>query len=381
MKKCFKTGLCLILVLSLLSTMLCGFAAEGENDLVYVSLGDSIADGIGLPANPRRGPDTEDKTLVYCNKTAGAYPTLAAEQLGIADNNFYQLACAGMRSVELRYCLDQSYVMPNKDANNFQNNELQEWVLSRFDYVELVKKADIVTMNMCANDIATCALFHVRAAMASSGVSTSQLDALTESEISSGEYFGALGTLLDYASTLESYAGIAAAAVEGISEGYSIWTENWDAICKRIYELNPDVQLICLGMYNPFSEMKLSDSTLLPIGAALSGVVSAINAWSAAGSAYADRYTYVSIMGIESMFAEQGKTFTDDDLLTNLELNVHPSVKGQCQIAERVVAAVNLSETPVQAAVDLGLSGAKKSVASVSRTVTKAISKLASLFH
>lgn len=384
MKKSLKTALCFILIAVMLNVNILCFADSPENDTVYVSLGDSIAGGIGLPANPLRGPDQENKLLVYCCKTEGAYPALVAQQLGVRDENFYQLACAGMRTVELRRCLDESYVMPNNEANNFQGNELQEWVLSRFDYVDIIKKADIVTLNMCANDIATCALFAVRRAMAASGVSDVLMNRLTVDNMAKSDFIGALAVLMDYASKIGYYGRIAAAAIEGITNGYAMWAENWEAICGRIYELNPDVKLICLGMYNPFASMKLTEKSLLGIGSAIDGVVSAVNSWAAAGSAYADRYTYVSIMGIESMMEAQGMTFLDDEFLSDFELGVHPSVKGQQQIASRVVSAAGqkgIFTDPLRLIENLGVKGAKKTVASISIKATKVISGIAALFR
>ncbi len=361
----------------------------------YVSLGDSIADGIGLPDNALRGAAQTDKTLVYCGKTPGAYPVLIAEALGIEDDNFSQLACAGMRTVELRACIDPDYVIPDQYANNFQGDELCQWVQSRFDYVKLLSDADIVTMNMCANDVASYALFYVREAMAANGVSESQIDSLVAESEASGQYFEAVAVLLEYAEAAEYYAGIVKAAIEGLSVGYTHWTENWDAICGKIYELNPDVTLVCIGMYNPFKDMKLTQDSLIEIGAAIDGIVAAINTWSAAGSAYADKYIYVDILSIESMLATTGKALTDEGALDNFELNVHPSVKGHQQIADKVMKAVPEKSAdggtpasepvnPIQQVAEKHagklFSTAKYAVADTCRTVTKFIAKLTTWF-
>lgn len=399
MKKLIKTMLCFVLVLTV-PGMYLGCFADSTKDYsgyeTYVSLGDSIAGGIGLPDNPLRGPDQPDKTLVYCAKIPGAYPVLVAEELGIEDENFAQLACAGMRTVELRACLDPDYVMPDQYANNFQGNELTEWCTDRFDYVQLVSDADIITMNMCANDVASLTLFYIRNAMAENGVSDSEINDLIAEYAGDGQYFEAVAKLLEFAETLEYYESIVSAAIEGLSVGYTRWTENWDAICGKIYELNPDVTLVCVGMYNPFNEIKLTQDSLLKIGVALDGIVEAINTWSAAGSAYADDYIYVNIMGIESMFTTAGKAITDEGFLDNMELNVHPSVAGQQEIAERVMNAVpeksaegtEPAEEPVnpiqeqaEKQVDKVMHTVKDTVGDVCRTVTRHISIFVSWFR
>jgi len=385
MKKLLRTLLCFVLVLTL-PVMYMGCLADSAKDysgyVKYVSLGDSIADGIGLPANPLRGPDQSDKSLVYCNKTPGAYPVLVAEALGIADENFSQLACAGMRTVELRACLDPNYVIPDQYANNFEGDELTKYCTSRFDYRALIADADIVSMNMCANDVASLALFYIRNAMAANGVSEEELDSISGEAEEDCLFFEAIAKLLEYAQTAEYYAAVVDAAIQGLSVGYTRWTENWDAICGIIYQLNPDVTLVCVGMFNPFNEVKLTQKSLLTFGAALDGIVEAINAWSKAGSAYADKYIYVDIMGIESMFGENGKALTDDGFLDNMELNVHPSVLGQQQICAKVMQAVPeknaVTGTPAaqQTTADKVSAVVKSAVGSVSRTVTRCISTI-----
>lgn len=347
MRKTAKIVISLILIASMLLVPAFAAGAESSNDLKYVSLGDSIAGGIGLPDSPLRGPDQPDKTKVYCNKTIGAYPSLIAAALGVEDKNFTQLACAGMRTVELRACLDPKYKVPDKYANNFMGNELEEWVTDRYNVRSYIKSADVITMNMCANDIASFALFKVREVLNGKGVSNAVIDAAVGCLEKGGEYTTALIKLLDLAAKLGSYAAAVPAAINGLYEGYNRWIENWDAIVGIIYKLNPDVTLVCVGMNNPFNHLKISKNSLIEIGAALDGIVAAINYWSAIGSKYSGRYLYVDIMGIETICEERGNTLTDSDFLNNFELNVHPSEKGQQQIADRIVSKLKQTNSPL----------------------------------
>ena len=341
MKKPITIFVLIAFILSLVATSAVAIEPSCANggELKYVSLGDSIAGGIGLPDSPLRGPDQPDKTKVYCSKTIGAYPALVADALGIKNENFTQLACAGMRSVELRACIDPSYTCPDKYANNFTENELEEWVTSRFDFRAYIENADIITLNMCANDIAAYALFCAKNALSGTGVSNTAIDATIgclEKADGCG-IFDSIVKLLEFSAKLGSYAMVAKAAIDGLYEGYNRWKENWDAIIGIIYRLNPDVMLVCLGMNNPFNHLKLTEHSFVEIGAAVSGIIKAINCWAAVGSRYACKYIYVDIMGIETIGEEQGDTLTDPDFFENFELNVHPSVKGQQQIADRIM--------------------------------------------
>ena len=348
MKKTVRILISLVLVASMLTVPAFADAwRAGKSGLRYVSLGDSIAGGIGLPDSPLRGPDQPDKTKVYCHKTVGAYPALVAAALGVADADFAQLACAGMRTVELRSCLDPSYIAPDKYANNFGGNELEEWVKSRYDYREYVKNADVITLNMCGNDIASYALFRLREALQAEGISEAAMNAVTGQLKNGGDYTTALVKLLAFAEKLESYSVVAAAAVKGLYEGYNRWIENWDAIIGIIYRLNPDVTLVCVGVYNPFNHLKLTKRSLVEIGNALDGIVASINYWSAVGSRYSGRYLYVDIMGISLISEERGNTLSDADFLDNFELNVHPSERGQQQIADRVMRKLTNERSPL----------------------------------
>ena len=379
MKKTFRKLFCLVLIVAMLFTSVCCIAYGKEKDLVYVSLGDSIADGIGLPENPLSGTDQPNKDLVYCNKTAGAYPVLIAEQLGIKDKDFYQLGCAGMRTVELRYCLDPTYRIPNKNTFNFQEDELEKYVLGRFNYQKLVKKADIITLNMCANDIAAYTMVTLESTLASYGVSEKTINNLTCEALKRGEYFGALCELLNYASKLNGYSHIASVTIKALNDGYNTWTKNWDAICKIIYKLNPDVQLVCLGLYNPFSEMKLTDDSLFGIGSALDSIILAVDSWCISGSKYSDKYTYVSIFGIESLFEAKNMTFTDENFFDNLTLYAHPSLKGHKQIADRVVKQIEAAKY-IPAPVTTFMSVSKSIIKTVSNYAAKIVTKMFSIF-
>ena len=149
--------LCLVLVAVMLSG-LCVCFADGGKDYTgyrkYVSLGDSIANGIGEN-------NVENK---YMYRTPDAYPDLIAKEIGA---ELSQLACGGMRTVELRACLEDDYVMPDELANNFSLEKVQE---IRHFYAPAIADADFITLNIGSNDILTYALLRAREALAENGI-------------------------------------------------------------------------------------------------------------------------------------------------------------------------------------------------------------------
>lgn len=310
-----------LLIAAILSSFCVCFAAQKDYSgyAYYVSLGDSIANGIG----------ENNVANKYMYRTPGAYPDRIAKATGAY---LTQLGCGGMRTVELRACLESGYVMPDEYANNFTCEKVAE---IRHFYKPAVAAADLITLNIGANDIATYALLRAKAVLADAGVS---LNAIAMAEGDAADDVGALGRLLALAQNAGVYVSAVNAAVSGLTEGCIRFVENWDAIIGDVYKLNPDVTLLVAGFYNPFNELKISDNSLLALGKTADGIIDAVNLHMQYGSAYARRYIYVDITGIQSMAAKFGESLTDEGFFQAVELDVHPSNEGQAEIAERFLA-------------------------------------------
>ena len=321
---------CLLLIAALLSSFGVCFAAQKDYSgyTCYVSLGDSIANGIG----------ENNVANKYMHRTPGAYPDRIAQATGAY---LTQLGCGGMRTVELRACLEPDYAMPDEYANNFTRAKVAE---IRHFYKPAIAAADLITLNIGANDIATYALLRAKAALADAGVS---LNAISMAVDDAPDDVSALGRLLGLAQNAGAYVNAVNAAVSGLAEGYARFVENWDAIIGDVYWLNPDVTLLVAGFYNPFNELKLSDSSLLKLGRAADGIIDAVNLFMQHGSAYAGDYIYVDITGIQSMAAKYGDSLTDEGFFRAVELDVHPSNEGQAEIAERFLAKLPEKSGPV----------------------------------
>ena len=259
MRRTIRSLLALSLVLALLASLTVSFAAQKDyrGYVSYVSLGDSIANGIGEN-------NVENK---YMHRTPGAYPDRIANATGA---HLTQLGCGGMRTVELRACLEDSYDMPDEYANNFTREKVAE---IRPFYKPAVAAADLITLNIGANDVATYALLRAKAALADAGVS---LGAITGAESGAADQTDALSRLFSLARTVGALGSAVNAAISGLTEGYARFVRNWDAIIGDIYALNPDVTLLVAGFYNPFNELKISDSSLLELGRAADGIIAAI---------------------------------------------------------------------------------------------------------
>ena len=320
--KASKRILCVLLAAVLLSSCCVGFAQSGKDYSgyrQYLSLGDSIANGIGEN-------NVENK---YMYRTPGAYPDLIAKEIGA---ELTQLACGGMRTVELRACLEDDYVMPDELANNFSRAKVDE---IRGLYAPAIKNADIITLNIGSNDILTYAMLRAKAASSALGI---RIDGAIAELEAKGEYTAALVTLLNAVKTVDKYGTIVSEAIDGLSDGYVHFCRNWDAIIGDIYTLNPKVTLMVAGFYNPFNELKLTDDSLIELGKAADGIMDMLNLTITRNSAYAGKYIYVDIMGVQSIAAKYGDSLLDEGFFQSVELDVHPSNEGQADIAQRFMA-------------------------------------------
>lgn len=317
--KIVKRTLCIVLAVVMLAGMCVCFADNGKDYSgyrKYVALGDSIANGIGEN-------NVENK---YMNRTPGAYPDRIANEIGA---ELTQLACGGMRTVELRACLEGDYVMPDELANNFSCEKVRE---IRSLYAPAIADADFITLNIGSNDILTYAILRAKAAIAN-------VDGEFSLEFS-GDYAADLAKILENAKTVGQYAEVVGYVIDGLYDGYTHFCQNWDAIVGDIYALNPNVTLMVAGFYNPFPQLKISDDATLELGKAADAIMEMLNLYITHGSKYAGKYIYVDIMGVQSMASKFGDSLTDEGFFQAVELNVHPSNEGQADIARRFIALI-----------------------------------------
>ena len=379
MKKNFRKLFCLVLIFTMAFTSVCCIAYGKDKGLVYVSLGDSIAVGVGLPENQSYKDGEYNLETFFCYKTPGSYPVLLAERLGVKDENFYQLACSAMRITDILNCLDPAYNPSTDVEESSLIGKLLPTLLEHYDYQAIVKKADVITLNIGSNDVMSYAVSAIATALTSTGVSETVTNRLTEDSLENNRYLEAYYNLVDYASKLNNYNRIISIAINELNKGLNEFKQNWDALCKRIYKLNPDVKLVCLGIYNPFGETKLSDDSDFAIGSILDGLMLSIDSWCATGSKYAKKYTYVSVIGTETILQERGLSFTDEGFFDDFVLDIHPSLKGHQEIANKIINQLTAAKF-IPAPVNNFISASKSLIKTVANHATKIVTKIFSIF-
>ena len=252
-KRWISLLLALMMVLTLLPLGALGADADNVKQYShYVCIGDSIAAGYGAYARDVRGFTTVPE----------AYHSLVAEATGATVQS---LAHTGMRTVEVRWLLDDNYSasatasslramyfnglhdilywmeMTKDDPNDpllarYADPESEYYIrpnvrellapycekggygFKQF-YRDQIESSDLVTVALGLNDIFLYAM------------------KMTASELN---YLNLVTEVLEFV----RYMGI----------GENAFKNNWSPIIKAIHNLNPDAEIVVVGMYNPFSK-------------------------------------------------------------------------------------------------------------------------------
>ena len=298
----------------------------------YVCLGDSIAAGYGSYGRDVRGLVTVPE----------AYHSLVANATGA---ELQSLANTGMRTVEALWLLDDSYSASTEAANlnamyfNGMHDYLYwmagrtsttdpgdpkyadpdsvyyirpgtrqalmgyygEYGLKHF-YRNNIKDSDLITVALGLNDIFLYAMKMTAAQLDNPG-----MNLITE-----------VASFLNY-----------------MRIGYSNFQKNWAPLINAIKSYNPNITIVVVGMYNPFSKVNLSSNAQWAnVGTVAEGMVQAANSYmrqqaSALGYAYAD------VTGTE---IDDTVPFTDPTFFDRIVMDCHPTVAGHQYIANQILA-------------------------------------------
>lgn len=328
-----RNPIALLLALVLAASLLCLPALAADTVparyaryRVYTCLGDSNAAGYAAEGY-------QDQP---CTVTPGAYHSMVAGDLGAKLN---ARGWGGFRSHEMRHLLDPDWEITDWEyadncAGYVQYNDLE----SRRDiYIQAVEEADIITVNIGSNDILGNPLGQAMREMYNTdGADKAILDAIKAELQKTGDFGTALLKLIGYAESIGQGTKLLVSLAHYMNIAYQQFTENWDAIVKNIYRLNPDVTLVAVGMHNAFANTSLTVGSVIKTGKLLQPIMDKMNAWMKTGSACAGQYIYCDVPDVEC-----GElAFTQDDFWTAYLPAVHPTAAGHRYIADRILSVL-----------------------------------------
>ena len=259
MKKILKSSFAFMLVFAIITSTLTCFAIELNQEAVnehrgqfenYLLLGDSVASGYRDVMCDE--DDTYNKTYqetVYC-RVPGSYADVLTKAI-IEDDTMTAFAAPGYRTVEIRYMLEDDfdeaddYMFHPAQLNAVGDAGSEEY---RTAYKKAVAEADLITLGVGGNDWGAYLGWVVSDIFEKENVAdeyAEQLQGIIEGGTMDVETIKSLVEIVHLAGALPE---LVATLPSALSDGLSNFYKNWDIMIQDIYDLNPDVTLMVLGM-------------------------------------------------------------------------------------------------------------------------------------
>ncbi len=259
MKKFVKKALAVLLTLAVVSGSFVCFAADLNQDAVslhkgqyknYVLLGDSVASGYRdqMSENDREFNRAHQETT-YC-RVPGSYADVLANAI-IDDKSMTAFAAPGFRTIEIRYMLEDDFdgaddylFHPSQlDAVGFAGSE--EW---RAAYKQAIAEADLITLGVGGNDWGAYLTWVIADVLEKQNVADEYMTMITEFLESNELDLGDIGDLVEIAHLAGALPDLVSTIPSALEYGLSTFYNNWDIMIQDIYDLNPDVTLMVVGM-------------------------------------------------------------------------------------------------------------------------------------
>lgn len=241
MKRIMKKAVTIMLTFALVFSAVTCFAA-GEKKYfdygTYVLLGDSVASG----HNDLVHVDSEFKRV---DDSYGAY---VADELGV---EYIPMACPGTRTIDMRYMLEDDYPA---DDYLFHDAEDVEVMKSRIPaYRKAISEAGLITLGVGGNDFGTFLTWVIADELEKQNLCDDYVKALRELLEQGGaddDTLANLDKIVELAKTMGAMPELVKVLPQSLKYGLENFMKNWNIVIEDILTLNPDVQLMVIGMFD-----------------------------------------------------------------------------------------------------------------------------------
>lgn len=295
--------------------------AAGKTYRTYAVLGDSIPTGYSLPGYKFAG-----KKAAVWPVVPGSYPEYVKR--GVRASTIYMMAHSGYRTADIRRVLDPSYKgdyfngrrLPTY-PDSMEVNEAQLKQL-RSEVTRHIRQANLITLNVGGNDVFQFLLI-LRDMIREDRAAIEELQDLPTLTPET-----TLKDIRQLAGNSETLYRILEMELNAVQDFYT----NFDAIIRRIHEINPSARVLVLGVYNPIDNVKVGD---LSAGVLVEPVMESYNSYYRTGCRYKNYYQFVPLRDIDT-YVSAGRLFENPDM----PLDIHPTKTGHRQIAQQILAAL-----------------------------------------
>ena len=365
MRKAIKKTLAVILSILMLSGSFVCFAAELNQDAVnahygqyenYVLLGDSVACGYRdeMSENDMLWNDSVNESTYY--RVPGSYADILANAI-IEDGSMTALAGPGFRTIEMRYMLEDDYRDECTDPYLFWPSHLyvyenqvcechgEKMLPGAEHFRDLFKKsiaeADLITLGVGGNDWGAYLGWVINKILEEQNVADEYINELADMFKVGPFSMDTIEKAVEIAHIAGALPALLQALPEALNYGLGNFYTNWDIMIQDIYDLNPDVTLMVLGMsdnsvkgknydYNgvegePVATEEETDPTKAAVMSTIVDFIMGIGNAPMIEGAKKFGYTYVDT---------DGTTYVDS----------HPDAAGHVFIANKIIEALPNAE-------------------------------------
>ncbi len=346
MKQTAKKLFCLVLAAVMVFALgVTAFAATVDNAKhydTYAFIGDSIAAGHSLPEYVSAAGIGDDILV------KDSYAQIVSDAV-TADRTIC-LSMSGLNTAALRYLLQDDYEMdavtqmliPMLTNGAYDASTYADM---REEYRTAIADTDLLTIGVGSNDLmytTMISLFKLVGAYPSN-YTENQILALLEQQIEKcGSVSKLFEQLVSTLVSLDKAAQMLEEMAKSLMDTYSAFKENWDAIIQEVYALNPDVQIVVVGLYNPMRDMKLTHDGSLSLGHIADPVIAQYNLYTSTLSPYARQYAFARCWDAEvyECFALEDALAFSQDFFATITQCVHPTVAGHRYMAEQILSVL-----------------------------------------
>ncbi len=259
MKKLLKTSFAVLLSIAIFSSIFTCFAAELNQDAVnehkgqfknYVLLGDSVASGYrDVMCDEDDAYNKAYQETTYC-RVPGSYADVLTKAI-IEDNTMTAFAGPGFRTVEVRYMLEDDfdeadeYMFHPAQLNTVGDAGSEEY---RAAYKKAVAEADLITLGVGGNDWGAYLGWVISDIFEKENVADEYMAELQEILANSAVGVDMVEDLVEIAHVAGALPELVSTLPSALSYGLGNFYKNWDIMIQDIYDLNPDVTLMVIGM-------------------------------------------------------------------------------------------------------------------------------------
>ncbi|MBE6539753.1 MAG: hypothetical protein E7674_03330 [Ruminococcaceae bacterium] len=351
-----------------LAVKVSGTKYEVTEDSFYVSFGDSNVNGIGLDGYKETN-NLENNLNGIGQYIEDSAPALLAKEL-FGENwkeHFAPYAQGGIRVEDLYLILGGEI-----EADQYFNERVSTILLkgtveaTREDYIATLKKADLISFVIGGGNVTTFVGYQIEKAAAGEALSAMDWAAIgyTQSEIAEIKEFlemavpmaDMLGLMDKYVPEdmeIENPALFASVLIESMLYGYASYNYYYPLVLDQIRAINPDAQLLILGMFNPVDDWNTTitvdgEEKFINIGGIASNLIDAANLQSLAFALTNDNTSFVDIRDtvtfLDAEYAgKDAPTFGEyyDAVMTENGKMVHADEEGHKFIFNQMLTAIS----------------------------------------